>query len=552
MIKCFCLATSVALLLTSSLPPVLTAEVPGAKQPNILLIITDDQGWGDLGCHGNEKINTPHLDKLARESAEFTRFYVSPVCAPTRASLMTGRYNYRTGAVDTYRGRAMMHADETTLAEMLVAAGYRTGIFGKWHLGDNYPLRAMDQGFQESLVHGGGGIKQQADPPQGNSYQDPWLWHNGKLEKQTGYCSDVYADAAMKFIEQRGEKPFLAYVAFNCPHTPLEVKGNEHEKYIAAGLPPDTAKVYAMVENVDENVGRLLAKLDELKLAENTIVIFLTDNGPQFARYNGGLRGHKGSVYEGGVRTAFFLHWPGKTTPGQQIATPAAHIDVTPTLAAAAGAKLPDDKQIDGRDLSPLLTAGGEKAWQPRTLFLQWHRGDVPEAWRGAAAIGPQYKLVQAAAGGEGPLKAGAQKFELFDIMADPLEKHDLLTNKDKPEIFSALKREYETWFHSMRAERNFARPRIKLGAPQENPALLTRQEWRGPNADWRPPGLGYWEVDLAAGQYEISAVLPPGDKPRIAELIVGDKLLGRVEVLSGAKHAAFDLPTSGWPSFGN
>ena len=192
-------------------------------RPNVLIIITDDQGHGDLGVHGNPVIRTPNLDRLARDGVRLTNFYVSPVCAPTRASLMTGRYNYRTGVVDTFQGRAMMHTDEVTLAERLSAAGYRTGIFGKWHLGDCAPMRPMDQGFRESLVLRGGGIGQASDPPGGEHYFDPVLQHNGKPEKRAGYCSDIFTTAAMEFISAQENRPFFAYLAFNCPHTPLEV-----------------------------------------------------------------------------------------------------------------------------------------------------------------------------------------------------------------------------------------------------------------------------------------------------------------------------------------
>lgn len=297
----------------------LPAQTAPAR-PNVLLIITDDQGYGDLGVHGNPKIRTPNLDRLARESVQFRSFYVSPVCSPTRASLMTGRYNYRTGVVDTYLGRSLMRAEEVTLAEILAAAGYRTGIFGKWHLGDNYPLRAMDQGFQESLVLNGGGIGQPSDPIGGESYFDPLLRRNGVLVKTKGYVSDVITDAALKFIGENRDRPFFAYLAFNAPHTPLEVPERYRDKYKQMGLsregfpgvkevgghpipqnfdPETTAKIYGMVENIDDNLGRLLRGLDQFKLSDETVVIFLTDNGPQQPRYNAGMFQRKGSTHEG-------------------------------------------------------------------------------------------------------------------------------------------------------------------------------------------------------------------------------------------------------------
>jgi arylsulfatase A-like enzyme len=204
---------------------------PSRRRPNVVLIITDDQGYGDLGFHGNPKISTPNLDRLARQSVQFQSFYVSPVCAPTRASLMTGRYNYRTGVVDTYLGRSLMHPDETTLAEMLSSGGYRTGIFGKWHLGDNYPMRAIDQGFQTSLTLNGGGIGQPSDPVGGERYFDAILSRNGRWEKTKGYVSDVITDGAIEFIANNRSRPFFAYLAFNAPHTPLEVPAEKYAKY---------------------------------------------------------------------------------------------------------------------------------------------------------------------------------------------------------------------------------------------------------------------------------------------------------------------------------
>ncbi|MGD9646376.1 MAG: arylsulfatase [Pirellulales bacterium] len=517
------------------------------RHPNVILIMTDDQGWGDLGCHGNDRIRTPHLDRLATDGVEMTRFYVSPVCAPTRASLLTGRYHYRTGVVDTYRGRAMMHADEVTLAEMLTAAGYRTGIFGKWHLGDNYPLRPRDQGFAESLVHGGGGIVQDADPPQGNHYQDPWLWRNGQLEHTQGYCSDVFTDAAIDFIKQSDGQPFFIYLPFNCPHSPLEVRGDDAAPYLAAGLDEVTAKIYGMVTNIDENVGRLLTTLDETQLADDTIVIFLTDNGPQQNRYNGQLRGRKASVYEGGIHVPFFVRWPGRLQPGRQVDAVAAHIDIVPTVLAACDVAPPDDVKFDGVNLLPVWTGndGGDAlALADRTIFIQAHRGDVPQPGRNCTAIGPRWKLVQAAGWPEGPLAESAKKFELFDILADPREEHDRAA--EEPTVLADLKQQYEAWFRDVAGTRNFAPPRIHLGTPHENPTLLTRQECRG-------DGPGQWLVDIAPGRYSIKAIVSPSNQARIASLLVpgesDDELLSvRVPAGNGEVALAGDILLRGGP----
>ena len=338
------------------LTPILMAAKP--KQPNVLIVITDDQGYGDLGCHGNPKIRTPNLDQFAKESTQLKQFYVSPVCSPTRSALMTGRYNYRTGIVDTFVGRSMMHPDEKTIADVLSANGYRTGIFGKWHLGDNYPLRPQEHGFQECLVLKGGGIGQSSDLPGGTSYFDPVLLHNGKIEKQKGYVSDVLTDAAIDFISKKSDKPFFTYLAFNCPHSPLEVGDDDLKPYremdlSLSGFPKigfpvqgkyseqDTAKVYTMVSNIDTNLGRLFRKLDENQQANDTLVIFLTDNGPAQPRYNAGFRGIKTTVYEGGVRVPFYARWPGVIPAGKSSDMVAAHIDILPTVLRACQVPLP-------------------------------------------------------------------------------------------------------------------------------------------------------------------------------------------------------------------
>ncbi len=521
---------------------------------NVILIITDDQGYGDLGFHGNPKIKTPNLDKLAKESVQLKHFYVSPVCSPTRASLMTGRYNFRTGVVDTYLGRSMMHPDEVTIAEMLGAAGYRTGIFGKWHLGDNYPLRAMDQGFQESLVLKGGGIGQPSDPPGGDSYFNPTLYHNGKAVKTKGYCSDVLTKAAIQFITTNKDKSFFTYLAFNCPHTPLEVPESYlkpyqemnlgHDQFPKTGHPLPgqaqqdvTAKIYGMVTNIDDNLGRLFKKLEELKLAENTIVIFLTDNGPQQVRYNAGMLNRKGNTHEGGIRVPCFVRWPAKLKAGYQVEQIAAHIDIAPTLLDACAVKQPDKVAFDGKSLLPLLK--GEKVdWPDRTLYFQWHRGDEPELFRAFAARSQQFKLVQ-------PLGANAQKlpdplpFRLYDMVNDPLEMKDLAA--EKPDLVKQMKEGYEAWFKSVSATRGYAPPRIHLGSPKENPTLLTRQDWRGPKAGWTPDSIGHWEVEITRdGSYEITLRFKEVPDAATAVIVVGKESIMQ-EVRKGATSCVFE-----------
>ncbi len=350
------------------------AAAGAAERPNIVLVMTDDQGYGDFGFAGNPVLQTPHLDALAAQSAQVERFYVSPVCTPTRASLMTGRYNYRTRAIDTYIGRAMMEPEEVTIAEMLREAGYATGIFGKWHLGDNYPMRAMDQGFEESLVHRGGGIGQPSDPPGGQGkYTDAVLFRNGTREETTGYCTDVYFDAAFEFMRRAASegRPFFAYVPTNAPHGPFH---DVPEDWLAHYTQTDLtaaladpgqaseqvldrlARSYAMISNIDDNIGRLTARLETLGLADNTLLVFMVDNGPDRDRYNAGLRGRKGTVFEGGIRSPLLARWPGRLpTGGEPADRIAAHIDIAPTLLDAAGVEPPAGLHLDGRSLLGLL-----------------------------------------------------------------------------------------------------------------------------------------------------------------------------------------------------
>jgi arylsulfatase A-like enzyme len=506
--------------------PVLAAlllPAAAAAKPNVLVVLIDDQGHGDLGCHGNPKIKTPNLDRLAAQSVNLRHFHVCPVCSPTRSSLLTGRYNYRTGIVDTFLGRSLMRPDEVTLARVLADAGYRTALFGKWHLGDNYPLRPQERGFQEVLMLRGGGIGQPSDPPGGNHYHDPILEHNGVETKTKGYCSDVFTDAALDFVSQKSDKPFFVWLAFNCPHTPLEAPEKETAPYLKMSLSPDqfprvgqplparideqaTAKIYGMVTNIDANVGRLLARLDERKLADDTIVIFLSDNGPQQARYNSGLRGLKGTVYEGGTRVPCYVRWPAKLQAGHVVDQPTAHIDLMPTLLEACGVAAPEKVKFDGVSLLGLMS--GDQPALTRTLYFQWHRGDVPELNRNCAALGPRWKLVQ-------PRGAGAEKlpaepaFQLFDLAADPYEMNDVADKH--PEIVKQMRAGYEAWFKDVTA-RGFEPPRIALGAEQEPLTRLTRQDWRGPKAGWGADGLGYWEVEVTRpAAYDVTLRFPAG-----------------------------------------
>ena len=520
------------------------APVWGAAPPNVLVVITDDQGYGDLGAHGNPVLKTPHLDALTKESVRLKRFHVSPVCSPTRSSLLTGRWNYRTGVVDTFVGRSMMRPGVPTLAEHLSAAGYRTGLFGKWHLGDHHPMRPEDRGFGTTLWHPGGGLAQPSDLPgtvAGKEYFDPVLTKDGKETKAKGYCTDVFTDAAIDFITANEAKPFFAYVAFNAPHGPYQVPDADAAPYHELDLTADAfpkigqpwfaqkpnarqiANAYGMIANLDANFGRLMKTLADRKLADNTVVLFLTDNGPGEERFNGGLRNRKGTVYDGGIRVPCYVRWPARLKPGTEIDTPLAHVDVAPTLLDLCGAKPAKEPAFDGVSFLPLLT-GEKKGLPDRTLVLQWHRGDEPEKFRAFAAVGPRYKLVQAAGGWDA--KNWKPKFELFDIPADEFEQTDLA--EKLPDEVAKLKKEYEAWFADV-TRLGFTPPRIPLGTDKEPTVRLTRQDWRGPDANWTATGLGHWVVEPTKdGEYEV---------------VVRSKTpFGVVKWETGSRHGAAEL----------
>jgi arylsulfatase A-like enzyme len=513
------------LLIASALAP-LAGAAGKTKRPNIVLFVSDDQGFGDVSLHDNPVLRTPNLDRIAREGAELTQFHVNPVCSPTRSSLLTGRYYYRTGVVDTYMGRSMMYNDEVTIAEVLQTAGYKTGIFGKWHLGDHYPLRPQEQGFDEVLVHEGGGIGQPSDPPDGNSYFNPKLMHNGQPEQRPGYCTDVFFDAAMQFISQNKQQPFFTYLATNAPHVPLQVD----EKYVEpfrGKVDETTAKTYGMLVNLDENAGRLLAHLKKEGLEENTILIFMGDNGPIPARFNAGMRGIKGTVYEGGIRVPFFVRWPAAIKPGVKIDRLSAHIDLFPTLLEACGLNVPAKDKIDGSSLHSLwIKPQSAATWPDRTVYFQWHRGDRGELYNSCAARNQRFKMVNGK--------------ELYDLEVDPAESRDLA--KSQPERLAEFNRGYEAWFRDVAATRNFEPPRIYLGTAHENPVLLTRQDWRGPQASWAPGGLGYWEVDVReGGEYELTLLFPDETDAGEAWASLGG-VKKQVPFAAGAKSAVVKL----------
>jgi len=532
----------------------------------VILVLTDDQGYGDLGCHGNDKIKTPFLDEFHNQSVRFTNFYVCPLCSPTRASLLTGRYNYRTGVVDTWVGLSMMRPDEVTLAESLKAAGYKTGIFGKWHLGDHFPLRPVDQGFEECLIHKGAGMGGRANPPD-NKYYDPILYRNEKPEQFKGYCTDIFFTAAMEFVENQREQPFFAYIPTNVPHVPLEIRDEEVEPYTAMGLDEITAKHYAMLTNLDWNFGLLMRKLKELNLEEDTIVIFLSDNGPAYGerRYNAGLREAKGSVYDGGIKVPFFIRWPRQLQAGTNIDRIGAHIDVLPTILDMCKIKETDEVQRDGLSLAPLLRASGE-AWPDRTLFFQQCRPDSdgidrPRPFTNCAARNQNYKIVMTAENRrERQTKAiGFEETELFDMIRDPGEKTDI--SAAHPVIVQDMRQAYEAWFNDV--TKDLVPVHIGLGSPEQNPVTLTNQDLFGPgsatsyssssrlsrNPEEEPDGYGVWNVQVfRSGRYRITFRLGPAGTYKNIPLKSGQAVfkLGKTaktqDIEAGSDRISFEL----------
>ena len=487
--------------------------------PNVIIVMADDQGYGDLGITGNPHVKTPVIDKFARENIRFNNFYVSPVCAPTRSSLMTGRFSLRTGIRDTYNGGAIMATTEITIAEMLKQADYKTGVFGKWHLGDNYPSRPIDQGFDESVIHLSGGMGQVGDITtfyeRGRSYFDPILWHNGKTESYKGYCSDIFTTQAIRFIERNQQNPFFCYLAFNAPHTPLQVPEKYYEMYknidpssgfenddrpfvtMTEKNKEDARKVYAMVTNIDDNMGKLLQKLDDLNLTENTLVIYMTDNGPQQIRYIAGMRGKKGSVYRGGVRVPFFMRIPPLFKGAKEIETTAAHIDILPTLAEFCNVNIPDDRKIDGKSLLPLIR-NETIDWANRPLFFYWTRR-YPELYNNIALQKGAFKLV-----GHANYNAPIEKFELFDIEKDPYEQHNIVNENIK--IANDLKDEFDRFYDELIHTDNITNSQsITVGNEHENPVILNRNDAGGDRGIWSQEEIyGKWRVSIAEGNYDV------------------------------------------------
>jgi len=370
------LLTSLCLvLLGASLTVCSASESP---QPNVIVILVDDQGWGDLGMNGNSTVRTPHLDTLARQGTTFEHFYVQPVCSPTRAELLTGRYHPRGGVYGTSAGEERLDLDEHTMGETFQEAGYATAVFGKWHNGSQFPYHPNARGFDAFYGFTSG---------HWGHYFDWTLERGAELVEGNGYLPDDLTDQALQFIEDHRDEPFFVYLPYNTPHSPMQVPDRFYDRYADADLqrahryadrenPTKTRAALAMAENLDWNVGRLLDRLEALDLTRETIVLYLSDNGPNGWRWNANMRGRKGSTDEGGVRVPLLIRWPGQIAPETEVSQIAGSIDLLPTLADLADIPVRADTTLDGRSLAPLLLGQNEPNWAERRLFAHWG-GDV-------------------------------------------------------------------------------------------------------------------------------------------------------------------------------
>ncbi len=482
-----------AFLLSTSSFPMLSAA--GAR-PNVVLIMTDDQGYGDLSCHGSPVLRTPNMDRLHAESVRLTDFHVAPMCSPTRGQLMTGRDAMKTGCTAVCQGRSMIRTDVPTMADFFATSGYATGHFGKWHLGDSYPHRPQDRGFQETLHHRAWGITSLADYWQ-NGYFDPVLEHNGKDRKFEGYCTDIFFRHAMKWVERcAGErKPFFLYLATNTPHVPNVVA----ERYSAPYRgqyegKPIPGEFYGMIANLDENVGKLEAFLKEKGLRDDTILVFLTDNGTQSRQaqqiFNAGMRDRKTSVFEGGHRVPCFVRWPaGPLKHGSDVDELTQVQDLLPTLIelCSLDAKNP---RFDGVSLAPLLK-GTASGLSDRKLVVQYRVSG--KKWDPAVVMWKKWRLV-------GPKR-------LHNVSNDPHQDRNLAAQH--PDVVRAMTAHYDAWHAEARAL--FDKPRwITIGSAASNPMMLYAQDWVGGYCDnrgglMRATATGYWNVVVeTAGVYEL------------------------------------------------
>jgi arylsulfatase A-like enzyme len=497
----------------------------GAERPNVVVILTDDQGWGDLSLNGNKNLNTPNIDSLARDGASFDRFFVCPVCSPTRAEFLTGRYHPRSGVYSTSAGGERMDLDEMTIADTFKAGGYATAAFGKWHNGMQYPYHPNGRGFDEYYGFCSG---------HWGDYFSPLLEHNGQIVKGDGFCIDDFTNKAMAFMEENKDQPFFAYLPYNTPHSPMQVPDRWWDKFKDKELAmhnrdpkrEDIGHIrcaLAMCENIDWNVGRILKKLDDLEIADNTIVVYFCDNGPNGFRWNGGMKGRKGSTDEGGVRSPLLIRWPGNIQAGRKVPQIAAAIDLLPTLAELANVNVASNKQLDGTSLKLPLTAA-ELLWPDRPIISHWRNRVSVRTNR--------FRL--------------DQQGKLFDMFDDPGQNEDV--SGQHPTVLARLTKAAEDFRKNVLAgydqdDRPFliGHPEYKytqIPARDGKPHGNIKRSNRFPNCSFFTNWTSVddkitWQAEVAAsGKYEVEVyyACPQADIGSTVELSFNDsKLIGKI-----------------------
>ena len=472
-------------------PADVDSQALSGSRPNIVFVLTDDQGLGDLSCMGNKVVKTPHIDQLYRQSTRLADYHVSPTCAPTRSALMSGRPPFKVGVTHTIQQRERMTLDVHTLPQALKSAGYATGLFGKWHLGDDEPYLPQSRGFDEVLMHGAGGIGQVGlgdfPPNNKNVYFDNVLLHNDMVVQTKGYCTDVFFQAALNWTKRQKQAgtPFFTYISLNAPHAPLVVSKDYYQRFVDLGYDKKTANRYGMIENIDDNVGLLMQKLEQWQALDNTLVIFMTDNGAshlggtlngrKVRHYNFGMKGAKNSPNEGGTHVPAFFYWKGKFREGVDIHELTAHIDIYPTLVELAGAKLPEKMQtLDGRSLLPLFKSE-EVEWADRELFIhcgRWPSGKSENQKHNKCAVrSERWRLVNHS--------------KLYNIVVDPGETHDVASSN--PEVVKRMQTKFDQWWETAKPLMvNEGMPRVKPGSQPFTIRYQKQLKEKG-IPDWKP-----------------------------------------------------------------
>ena len=511
------------------------SDLQEERPPNIVLFLADDQGWGDLGSSGNNDLNTPNIDQLAIEGASLTRFFVSPVCSPTRAEILTGRYHARGGVYSTSAGGERLDLDEKTIAEVFKDAGYATGAFGKWHNGMQAPYHPNARGFDEFYGFASG---------HWGNYFSPWLERNGEIVQGEGFVIDDFTSKAISFIEQHQDTPFFVYLPYNTPHSPMQVPDEWWSKFENKDLSMEhdeseredvqhSRAALAMVENIDWNVGRMMQALEEMGLEGNTIVMYMTDNGPNGPRWNGGMKGRKGSTDEGGIRSPFYIQWKNRIRPGTQIDQITANIDLLPTLADFAGISLTTQKPLDGMSLVPLFE-NDVTQWPDRIIYSHWNNR--------VSLRTQQFRL--------------DYENNLYDMTTDPGQRTNIADKH--PDIAQQLITAKEEWETTVLAELTREKRPISVGHPDYlNTQMPARdavasgdiqRSNRYPNdsffGNWtRTDEEITWDIEvLADGEFEVVLyyACAEGDEGSTLELSFGD------QKVSGVIEQAHDSPLMG------